>query len=281
MMNLQEQAPLRGRKILITRAESQAHSLIEALTARGAQCIEFPVLQFSPPRDRGPLLEAIARLCEFHWLIFTSANGVAFFFDAMGGAGRFPSSVRIAVIGTGTEEALRHYGLEASIVPPVFTAEGLLEAFSREEVKGSRILIPRAAEAREVLPLGLRERGAHVEVVEAYRTVKAAPELAPARALLEGGGLDAVIFSSSSTVRYFHDLLGKLVKPFPEKTAILCIGPVTAETAEGLGYHVSGTAALHTMKGLEELCCFFFSNLQKKSGSGEGGPDCGTGGFVL
>jgi uroporphyrinogen III methyltransferase/synthase len=235
-----ETRPLFGVRVIVTRAREQASGLSASLRALGAQPIELPVIEIAdPPPDRQKLLAAAAAgVGQYDWVVFTSANAVDRFLPLVGDARRF-GSARIAAIGPGTADALRSRSLVADLVPQRFVAESLLEAFPAPDGPDGpgRVLLPRAAVARDVLPKGLRAKGWTVDVVEAYRTVPAPSPAGPVEA-------DVVTFTSSSTVANFM-ALGLPVPPI-----VACIGPVTAKTAEEHGLTVSVVAEEHTIEGL-------------------------------
>ncbi|HWR54264.1 MAG TPA: uroporphyrinogen-III synthase, partial [Bryobacteraceae bacterium] len=170
--------PLEGRRIVITRARAQAAGLADRLAALGAEVIEFPTIEIQPPADPRSLDRAAASVSEYDWIIFTSANGVRAFMERSPDFSAFAG--RICAIGPATCRAAEAAGLRVDIVPEEYVAESLVAAFASEEIAGKRILLPRAAVARDVVPGELRARGARVDVVEAYRTV--VPESAPALA---------------------------------------------------------------------------------------------------
>jgi uroporphyrinogen III methyltransferase/synthase len=213
---------LTGKTIVVTRAASQSADLRSRLEDLGARVIECPTIHLVPPKSWKPVDEAIRRLNTYQWLLFTSANAVEQFMDRMGE--RRPS-IPIAVVGSATAAKLEGWGLTAALVPKEFRAEGLLEAFPQSLV-GTRILFPRAEVARELLPEELRRRGANVDVVTVYRTVKAfAGNIGE---ILETERVDCIIFTSPSTIpEGLHTL--------PTGTALAVIGPVTTEAAQLLG----------------------------------------------
>jgi uroporphyrinogen III methyltransferase/synthase len=235
-----ERKPLLGWRVVVTRTRQQASVLAALLATEGAVPIELPTIRIEEPADGGAgLASAAARLGSYDWVVFTSANAVERLFGVVRDA-RALAGTRVAAIGTGTAEALVAKGVVADLVPQRFVAEGLLE--SMPDGPG-RVLLPRAAVARDVLPDGLRARGYQVEVVEAYRTVR--PEPAPADvAAVAGAG--AVTFTSSSTVTGFVELLGADRVP----PVVACIGPVTAATAEEAGITVDVVAEEHSVPGL-------------------------------
>jgi uroporphyrinogen III methyltransferase/synthase len=238
-----ETRPLFGRSIVVTRAREQASELRLRLEDLGAEVVELPAIAIEPLDFALPELAG-------GWLVFTSANGVEAFFDrgivAHGRDARALALVRIAAIGPGTAAALARRGLCADVVPERFVAEALLDAFPAPVSPGEPVLIARAQDARDVLPEGLSARGYTVEVLPLYRTVAAVPDaedVARARA----GAVDAITFTSSSTVANFCDALGSLPEPQP---LVVSIGPVTSETARARGLRVDREADPHTIDGL-------------------------------
>ncbi len=252
--------PLLGKRVLVTRARAQASELSEALAALGAIPAELPAIRFADPEDFGPLDAAIADLGGYDWVIFTSANGVGHFFDRLHGAGRDArafAAAKIVAIGSGTARALAERGIVADIVPERFIAEAVVERLAREPLAGARVLIPRAAEARDVLPRELTALGATVEVVPVYRTAQAPPDPAILSAL-RAGEIDVVTFTSSSTVTNLLDLLrgasgGNGSPPgqdLLDGALVACIGPITAQTAREQGLRVDLVAEEHSIPGL-------------------------------
>jgi uroporphyrinogen III methyltransferase/synthase len=240
-----EMRPLFGRRVVVTRPRGQAGALADALEEQGAEVLLVPTIVLVPPRDTGALARAAAGASSYDWIVFTSANGVrAFFtdFDRQRLDVRSLAPARIAAIGPETAAELERRMLRPAVVAAEYRAEGLLDALGDREVRGHRILLPRAAGARPVLPDALRARGAHVDEVAAYEAVApAASDVAGLRTALTAGTIDAIAFTSSSTVRNFVDLLGadearRRIRA--GRPAIACIGPVTAETARALGLPV-------------------------------------------
>jgi uroporphyrinogen III methyltransferase/synthase len=240
--------PLRGRRIVVTRAKGQADALSEKLRALGAQAIELPTIEISPAADYGPLDRAIAGLASYDWLIFTSANGVRCFVERLDAstADWRQLRARICAIGPATRAAVEALHLKVDLMGREYVAEGLLEAFAAYDLRGCRILLPRAAVARDLVPTELAKRGAQVDVVEAYRTVIPADTAQRAQAL---GAVDCVTFTSSSTVENFAAAVG----PAPlAGSKVVTIGPVTTETARKLGIEVTAQARTYTIDGLLE-----------------------------
>ena len=258
-----ETRPLFGRTIVVTRARAQASDLVERLNDLGANCLEYPTIEVVPPQDNAPLEAAIHDLAAYDWLIFTSVNGVHYFFErlfALGKDVRALHRVRTAVIGPATAEALRRQGLRSDILPASYRAEAVIEAFADQDVAGRRILLPRAAEARPILPQELRRMGADVDEIAAYRTRPVAAGADRLEDDLEAGRVDLVTFTSSSTVQNFYDML-----PAGRREALIrelrtaSIGPITTATAEKLGFTVSVTADEYTIPGLCDAVQAYFS----------------------
>jgi len=238
-----EQRPLFGRRVVVTRAREQASELRIRLEQLGAEVIELPSIALEPIDFELPALDRYA------WIVFTSANGVEAFFDrGLARAGldaRALASARVASIGPGTERALGLRGIRADLVPERFVAESLLEAFPHPESPDACVLIARAATARDVLPDGLAARGYTVEVLAVYRTVPVVPDPVVA-ARVRAGDVDAITFTSSSTVSNFSEAVGK-VGGAPR---VISIGPVTSATARECGLVVDAEADPHTVDGL-------------------------------
>ena len=266
--------PLQGRRILITRTHEQAGTFSEQLRALGATPVEFPTIRVVPPEDWGPLDNALKRLCEadwYDWLVFTSANGVRICFERlqkMGYDGRSLGDVRVAAIGPATAVELARFGVTVDLVPAEFIAEGIAVALLNDAMKwgdsleGKKVLLARAAEARNALVTELQQAGASVEVVAAYRTVGVTYEDGRGREivrLLEAQQLDILTFTSSSTVRNFMqwlmqcdiDVANALLSSSTQhaRPKIACIGPITSQTAREFGLDVHIEAQEYTNAG--------------------------------
>jgi uroporphyrinogen III methyltransferase / synthase len=264
-----EDKPLFGKRILITRAREQASAFGQRLEAAGAEVIEFPTIQIEPPESWEPLDSAVARIREYQWVIFTSTNGVRFFWDRLRNAGRDVRDlfgITVCAIGPATAAALLDRGIRADIIPAEFKAEALVEAVGSERVRGARVLLARAAEAREVLPEELTRRGAAVDVVPAYRTVRNTANADELRTLLREGKVDAVTFTSSSTVRYFLDLVGEEAARLLQGVVVASIGPITAETAtrHGIVSHIVPDS--YTIPALADALVRHFHTVGRPSG---------------
>jgi uroporphyrinogen III methyltransferase/synthase len=233
-----------GRSVVVTRAREQASELRVRLETLGAEVIELPAIAIEPVDIRVPDLAA------YGWIVFTSANGVHAFFERGlapdGRDARTLAGVRVAAIGPGTARALRARGIRADLLPERFVAESLLEAFPPPPVDGARVLIARAEQARDVLPEGLGARGYAVDVLPVYRTVRATPDPGAVERV-RSGRVDAITFTSSSTVDNLCAVIGALPQPSP---LVVSIGPVTSATAVARGLRVDAEATDHTIDGL-------------------------------
>jgi uroporphyrinogen-III synthase len=248
--------PLQGRRIIVTRPEAQAGGLAARLRELGAEPVACPAIAITPPADFAALDAAIDRLDTYDRLIVTSANGVRALLGRMAELSRDIAPLQrlsIGAIGPATARALEEYGLRAGFVPTAYVAESILDEIG--DVAGQRILLPRADIAREALAVGLRAKGALVDEVAAYRTVPGdgARELA---AQLQRRQIDAITFTSSSTVRYLLDGLEAAglergaARALLGRSAIACIGPITAATARAEGLRVDVEAREYTGDGL-------------------------------
>ena len=236
-----ERLPLFGQRIVITRDHRQSRDLAEPLEALGAEVIALPVIEIRPPADPAPLARAMAQLDTYDWIIFTSVNGVRRFVSQLDDIRRLRA--KIVAIGPATQAAVEALHLKADVVPAEYVAESLLESLAREDVNGKRILLPRAAVARDVVPAELAKRGAIVDVVEAYRT-EAPANLAERVKEVLARKPHWVTFTSSSTVRNFASVASVA------GIKIASIGPITSATAREFGMHVDVEADPHTMAGL-------------------------------
>ena len=254
-----EKRPLFGKRIVVTRAREQASMLVKLLSDLGAECLEYPTIKVVPPDDWKPLDNAIERLSSYDWLVFTSVNGVNFFFQRLFDRDRFSknrdvralSDLRIAVIGPATAKRLFDFGLRSDIIPQSYKAESIVKAFVKEDIKGKKILLPRAREARPILPAELTKMGAVVDEVTAYRTKEVRDNAGLLIKQLEEKTIDLITFTSSSTVKNFHALLPpEKLETLMHGVAIACIGPITAATAKEIGIDVHIIAESYTIPGL-------------------------------
>jgi uroporphyrinogen III methyltransferase/synthase len=244
-----ERRPLHGRRVVVTRARAQASGLAATLRGLGAEVVELPAIRIEPRVGSEEVRRAVEEIGSYALVCLTSANGVELLFEALRSAGldaRALAGATVAAIGAGTARGLEANGVTADIVPERFVAEALVEALAGVEVAGRRVLVARAAEARDVIPDALRERGAEVDVVALYETVREDP--APA-AVEAAGDADYVTFTSSSTVRNLTEALGDR---FPAGARVVSIGPITSEAARAAGLTVDVEAERHDIDGLVE-----------------------------
>jgi uroporphyrinogen III methyltransferase/synthase len=244
--------PLFGTRIVVTRAKGQADALAGRLRSLGAGVVEIPTIEIQPAADYAPLDRAIAELAGYDWLIFTSVNGVRFFVERLDRSAVDLRALRakICAIGPATRAAVEALHLKVDLMGKEYVAEGLLEAFAAHDLAGARVLLPRAAVARDLVPVELAKRGARVDVVEAYRTVVPEGAAALARATFAAPRKpDWITFTSSSTVRNFVDMAGAETL---RGVRAVSIGPVTTRTARSLGIEVAAEARVYTIEGLVE-----------------------------
>lgn len=245
--------PLAGRRILVTRAAHQSGKLSAGLRALGAEPVEVPLLEIQPPVSFGPLDRALRSLADYDWLLFTSANTVRAVAARTRelGVGLASSPAKVAAVGATTADTLTNEGLTVSLVPERYVAEGLIEALSTPgELAGRRILLARAAVARDVIPDALRAAGAHVDVVDAYRNVlpeNAAELLRDALAQ----HVAAALFTSSSTAEHLAEAARLAGITFPLAGVLaVSIGPITSTTLRDLGWPPAAEADPHDIPGL-------------------------------
>ena len=255
-LNWFEKRALFGKTVVITRARAQASELVRRLTDLGAACLECPTIKVVPPEDWSPLDAAIDNLGSYDWLVFTSANGVSFFFERLYEKDkdvRVLKDVSTAAIGPATAKRLRDFGLKSDIIPETYQAESIVETFKQEAMNGKRVLLPRAKEARPVLPVELRKMGAIVDEIAAYQTEQARENVDVLVKRLEEGSIDLLTFTSSSTVRNFKALLPPdRFESLIDGVTVASIGPITADTARDLGFRVDVVAQDYTIDGLCE-----------------------------
>ncbi len=240
-----EKRPLFGKRIVVTRTREQASDLVAKLEENGADCLEYSTIHIEPVEDYRILDQAIERIADYHWLLFTSLNAVTYFFQRLyllGHDSRYLAGPKIAVVGKATAEELQKYGVKADLMPEKFTGEGLADALVRSQVNGNRILLPRALQASELLPESLTDAGAAVTIAPAYQNVPPQGRKDELREQLQNKSIDLVTFTSSSTVTNFLAMVAAGSKEelhqLLDKVTIAAIGPVTAETIEQHGLHV-------------------------------------------
>lgn len=245
-----EGRPLFGRRVVVTRARAQASSFAAELEALGAEVLQFPTIRIEPPLDPEPLRRSVREVNGFDWVVFTSVNGVEYFWAELvaGGAdARALAGVSLCAIGPATADALRARGLQPDLIPDEYLAEAIAAALiERGPLEGRRVLLPRADIAREALPRLLREQGAEVVVVDAYRTTSDASAADELRSRIDQGEVDLITFTSSSTVRNFVEAVGAEVGG----ARIASIGPITSGTLREVGMNVDVEALEYTIPGL-------------------------------
>lgn len=247
---------LAGLTFLNTRETGSAAALAEPLQERGATVLPAPAIAFMPPEDWAPFDNRLEALTRDDWIVLSSATAVRFMLERMFELNRHPGTLneaRIAAIGTGTHEALREAELRVDLVPRRYQQEALLEALLRRLQREDKVWLPRAAEARDLLPDGLRNAGWPVTVTKVYRTVRPADGLPDkASQALKAGQVDWILFTSSSTVTNFLDMLDDSLWPVLEGAwpHIGCIGEVTAETARRAGLPVAAVPERQSLDGL-------------------------------
>lgn len=255
--------PLSGRRIVITRARSQVSAFAQAIEELGGEVVEFPTIEILPPKSYDPLDRAIHSVEGYQWIIFTSANGVKHFLARLQHLKRdirILKGIRIAAIGPETAKALEAIHVRADLVPREYRAEGILEELQPDEVRGKKVLLPRAAQARDILPKTLCEWGAEVDVIEAYRTVAAQSDAPWLRAQLKRKKIDMVTFTSSSTVANFTALFsGEDLGGLLAGTAVACIGPITRKSVEEMGIRVAVVPRDYTIEGLTQAIVQYFA----------------------
>ncbi len=250
-----EKRALFGKKIVVTRTRDQASELVAGLEEYGADCLEYSTINIKPVDSYKALDDELERLDEYHWILFTSLNGVKYFFEhlyARGMDSRDMKGPDIAAVGKSTADLLLKYGINADLIPSTFTGEGLAESLLDQGVEGRNILIPRALKAREILPETLRGAGAQVTVVPVYQNC---PEDEPQKSLrtdFEDGRIDMITFTSSSTVRNFLRMINtenqeELVRLL-DGVDIAAIGPITAKTVTDNGLQVTVQPEEYTIR---------------------------------
>lgn len=267
IINWYESKPLFRKTIVVTRPVSQAHYFIKLLEDQGANVIAFPTVEIKPPNSYGALDKAINNIDQYDWIVFTSVNGVKSFFNRLKELGkdiRELHRARIAAIGEVTAKEIENLGIKVDIVPSDFRAEGLIKALNKKKIKGSRILIPRAKVARDILPESLVNAGAMVDIVTAYTTKQ--PSKAKAKKiikLISEGRIDMITFTSSSTAKHFFELIPDF-KQLKKRPKFACIGPITSKTLRELGYKSELVPKKYTVDDLSAEIVKFYSKVKKK-----------------
>ncbi len=252
-----------GKRILITRAREQSGNFAAQLEKLGAEVIAFPTIEIVSPLHWGEVDRAMDRLKSYDWIIFTSANGVNFFWQRVKERGkplRLPSSLNVCAIGPATAKQLKKKRVSVHYIPREFMAESILEGFQKMIIRGKRILLARAKKARDILPKGLRKMGADVDVLAVYRTIRPKGGSKRLRRLLGEEEIDVIAFTSSSTVNHFAELLKKEdLRNLLKGIAIACIGPVTARTVKEWGLKVRIQPKQYTIPGLTRAIAEYYN----------------------
>ena len=247
-----DERPLFGKRVIVTRARIQASQLAARLSSLGADVIEAPAITIEP-LDPAPMRAALGALREYRWVIFTSRNAVEISWRELLACGldaRALAGLEVVAVGPATADALSECGLVADVMPERYVGEGVVEALrARDDVRGTRVLYPKAEGARDVIPAELRAMGAEVDEIPIYRSVPDAAGVSVAREALESGAVDIVTFTSSSTVRYFVESVGL---DAARRTRIVSMGPITSETARSMGLEVTAEARHATIDSLVE-----------------------------
>ncbi|MGA8179828.1 MAG: uroporphyrinogen-III C-methyltransferase [Desulfobacterales bacterium] len=257
-----ENRPLMGRRIVVTRSREQAGELVKRLSDLGAECLECPTIKVVPTDDVKPLDKALDNLASYDWLMFTSVNGVNFFFNRLFEKNkdvRDLHHLRTAAIGPATAKRLFDFGFKSDIVPESYRAESMVRAFASENITGEKILLPRAREARQVLTVELAQMGALVDDVEAYVTNALKDNADVILKRLKERTIDMITFTSSSTVKNFRALLpSEGLDRLMQGITVASIGPITADTARNLGFDVHIVAEAYTIPKLCEAIVKYY-----------------------
>ncbi len=265
-LNWFEKKPLFGQGIVITRPKEQAEEFAQLLRQQGARVIYFPTIKVVPTAAGQKLDQAIGNVEAYQWLIFTSANGARLFFKRFSELGRDIrdlKGVRICTIGPATAVVVEERGIKVDLVPESFVAEGVVRAFQNQGISGQRILLPRAEVARDVIPEGLTQLGAQVDVVNVYRTVSSGVESGGLRGLISKGDVDVITFTSPSILKNFMEIMGEDFH-LPSSIRIACIGPVTAAAVKKAGLKIDIMPERYTIPGMVEAMVDFFGKVDNK-----------------
>ncbi|MBI4964119.1 MAG: uroporphyrinogen-III C-methyltransferase [Desulfomonile tiedjei] len=269
--------PLFGKRILITRGREQSKRMADKISEQGGEPVLFPTISIQPPDDYRALDDAITRIKSFDWVIFTSVNGVERFFERFFQFNddiREMAGPRLGAIGPVTAAAIRRLGLKVDRLAKEFVAEGVLDMLSETEVQGKRFLIARAEQAREVLPEGLTRIGGEVEVVTVYKTgLPSDSDIARVRKMLEEKALDAITFTSSSTVTHLVEMLkGSDLPALMDGVVLASIGPVTSSTLKECGLTADVKADEYTIDGLVKALSDYFVSIKRGGNENRDGP---------
>lgn len=262
-LNWFEKKLLFGKRILITRQKEQAEDFVRLIEDAGAIPVEFPVIETVPPYSWDALDNSIKGLDKYKWIIFTSANGVRFFMERLKFNGkdiRELKGIKICAIGPKTASSVESLGIKVDIMPEEYIAEGVINEMLKIGIKGQKILLPRAALARDILPQKIEKMGAKIDVVDAYKTVKPAARVKEIKELFKKGGVDVITFTSSSTVKNFMSYFDAHEKGMIKDAIIASIGPITAKTVEEFGFKSDIVADEYTIERFVEKIIEYFKD---------------------
>jgi len=267
-----EKRPLFGKKIVVTRTREQASTLMVGLEENGANCMECSTIDIQPVDSYKVLDGELERLKEYHWILFSSLNGVTYFFERLFSKGmdaRDLNGPDIAAVGKSTADLLHQYGINADLIPSEFTSEGLAESLLDLGVEGRNILIPRAEKGREILPETLRGAGAQVTIAPVYKNLAPVGRKEELRQELEAGLIEMVTFTSSSTVRNFLTMVDaeseEKLKQLLSGVKIAAIGPITAKTVTDNGLEVHVQPEEHTIpEMIEAIVKYYVGDSEKE-----------------
>lgn len=255
-LNWFESRPLFGKTVLVTRALDQAGTFADQLERTGAETIVMPLIKTVKPPSYAEIDRAIKKLSTYDWAVFTSVNGVKYFFERLSALGldaRELKGVKLCVVGPRTAQAIEELGLKIDLIPKEFKAEGVLTALGTKNIKGKRFLMPRALDARELLPIEIKRLGGKIDVCPVYKTISPKKEATEAIEKLREGSIDVVTFTSSSTVTNFLKMFGKAAGvKILNSLIVACIGPIAAKTATDAGIKVAIVPGDYTIPALIE-----------------------------
>lgn len=264
-LNWFESKPLFGKRIVVTRALEQAGDFTRLLEKQGAEPLSFPTIKTTAPTDLKPLDRAIARLSSYDWAIFTSVNGVKYFFERLSKLGkdlRDLKGVKICAIGPMTAKAITALRIKVDLTPKEFKAEAIIASLGKRRINGKRFLLARAMEAREILPVEIKRLGGKIDVVPSYKTIRPTKEAGELKERLRQGSVDMITFTSASTVTNFMRNFKKAeAATLLKGVSIACIGPITADTAKGCGLTVDIMPKDYTIPALAEAMAIYFKTV--------------------
>jgi uroporphyrinogen III methyltransferase / synthase len=244
---------LAGKRVLVTRSRVQASKLVEQIEELGAEAVEFPTIKIEPPLDYSYFDMVLERLGKYKWIVFTSVTGVKLFFERMRMRCfdiRNLFGVKICAVGKATSDEVNRFGLNVDYIPDIFTTGELLKGLWGQVQKSDKVLLARSDIANIELSKGLKENGNEVDDLVVYRTLADTGYKDDVIGLLREGKIDFITFTSSSTVNNFVSIIGKEKLELLKKVKVVCIGPVTKDTAIEHGICVTAVADVHTIDGL-------------------------------